>query len=72
MIKLYDIKRESKIKLPISNAAGHTTIEMCTFKHLDGMYSLIETPAGDPVHLAAWTPLKLVDDHYEIDEEEQP
>jgi len=66
-MRLYDIPRDSKIKLSIGGEGREQRDEICTFKHIDGMYSLIITEGGHPVHLGASTPVKLVDDHYEID-----
>lgn len=66
-MKLYEIPRDSKILLSITD--GKTiTKELCTFHRLDGAYSVIETPKGDIVHLSVSTPLAKVDDHYEIAE----
>lgn len=68
-MKLYDIPRNSKIRLPIMHGDTNVdaTIEVCDFKHIDGMYSLIITPDGTAVHLGASTELKLVDGVYELD-----
>lgn len=64
-MKLRDIPRDSRINVEASD--GSTFI---TFKHLDGMYSLCYTENGNPVHLAGFTPLKLVSEGvYEIVEE---
>lgn len=65
-MKLYDIPRESKILLPIVGEGRESKNEMCTFKHIDGMYSLIRTPDGHAVHLAAIAPVQKVGDHYEL------
>lgn len=67
MTKLYDIPRQSKILLPISD--GKTTTEqLCTFITLDGMYSVIKTPDNHIVHLSVQTPLIKRKDYYEIEE----
>lgn len=70
-MKLYEIPRESKILLPVNDGKGdvEVDIQMCTFRHLDGMYSVIETPNGDVVHLSASAPLKKVGNHYEFADE---
>lgn len=65
-LKLYDIPRDSKIKLPIGGEGRETKDEMCDFKHVDGMYSLILTEEGHAVHLGASTSVKKVGDHYEL------
>lgn len=66
-MKLWDIPQDSKILLPIGGEDRETKNEMCTFKHIDGMYSLIITPDGHAVHLSAGAPLKKVDDYYILD-----
>lgn len=66
-MKLYDIPKQSKLKLTIVN--GDTEREdMVTFHHIDGMYSYCTTSDGAVVHLSASTPMKKVDDYYIIDE----
>lgn len=65
-MQLQDIPRDSKIKLPIGGPNRETRDEMCTFKHCDGMYSLIYTEGGHAVHLSRMAEVKLVDDHYEL------
>lgn len=67
-MKLYDIPRNSKIKLPIQTPGKDLGEQMCIFGHIDGMYSYITTPDGHVVHLGATTPVKKVGDHYEIAE----
>ena len=59
---LYEIPKHSK--LLIEDIEG-------TFFHIDGMYSYCETKNGEPFHLSASTPMKKVDDHYEIDRGEE-
>ena len=65
-MKLYDIPRNSQILLTIGHAGGEGEEMLCDFRHVDGMYSLIETPDGQAVHLGASTEVKLVDEHYEL------
>jgi hypothetical protein len=66
-MKLYEIPRDSKILIDIRHTVtGEEKQEMCTFHHIDGMYSLITTPDDVPVHLGASTEVNLVNDHYEI------
>lgn len=64
--RLYDIARDSKIKLMIGGKDRESKEEICTFKHVDGMYSLIITPEGHAVHLGATTEVRLVDGIYEL------
>lgn len=64
-MKLYEIPRNSKILLPLTDGKV-TTIEMCTFGSIDGAYSYITTPKGDIVHLSASADLEKVDDHYKL------
>lgn len=68
-MKLYEIPRGSKIKLPIGGEGRETKDEICDFKHIDGMYSLIRTPDGHAVHLGASTELELIDGIYQIKHE---
>ncbi len=65
-MKLYEIPRNSKILLPIGGEGRETKDEMCTFLHIDGMYSAITTESGSYVHLGASTEVHLVGDHYEL------
>lgn len=64
---LADIPKDSKLKLDITDGKN-SSVQMCTFNHLDGMYSHITTEKGDVVHLAAFAPLKKVKDYYELAE----
>jgi hypothetical protein len=67
-IKLYDVPEGSKLKLNITD--GHRDWDdMCTFYHVDGRYSYIETSAGEALHLGATCEMRKVDDYYEIDTE---
>ena len=63
---LYEIPRGSKILLPIGDSNRETKDELCTFHHVDGMYSLITTESGDVVHLSRFVRVQKVGDHYEI------
>lgn len=70
-MKLYSIPRDSKIYLQVvapgdSQTEQQTNWEMCTFDHLDGMYSHITTPNGAVIHLSASAEVNKVGDHYEI------
>ncbi len=65
-MKLQDIPRDSKILLSIGNDEKGYADELCTFKHPDGMYSLIYTEEGHAVHLGRMTEVELKGDHYEI------
>lgn len=74
-MKLYDIPRESKIKVECFDAQDKKIGDFITFHHLDGMYSFctVDGVTDDKyniVHLSASTPLKKVGDYYEIDAEE--
>lgn len=66
-MKLYDIPENSKIRLLIGGE--ETREEVCTFHHVDGMYSYITTPGGHAVHLHCASPVKLVDGVYEVENE---
>lgn len=66
-MKLYEIPKQSKIKLTIANPEDPKGSEqVCLFHHIDGMYSYITTPSGAVVHLGASTELKLIGDIYEL------
>lgn len=66
-MKLYEIPRESKIRLNLKHTVtGEEKLEVCDFHHVDGMYSYITTPDGVPVHIRAVTEVKLVEDVYEV------
>lgn len=66
-MKLYDIPRGSKIKLPITDDKGKDLGEQeCTFNFIDGMYSNISMPDGHPAHLAAYADLTEKDGIYEL------
>jgi len=66
-LRLYDLPRMTPLRL--QDAEGEWFNAM--FHNLDGMYSYIEVTdgphKGKAVHLATWTPMKKVKDHYEID-----
>lgn len=51
-MNLYEVPRNSRIRL----ADG---LEV-NFHHVDGMYSLCKTDAGEIMHLAAWTDVDIV------------
>lgn len=65
-LKLYDIPRESKLSLEIDGK-----YETVTFHNLDGMYSYCTVDTGPNqgkvCHLAAWTPLRKINDIYMLD-----
>jgi len=51
-MKLYDVPRNSKIKI------GDNILD---FKSIDGMYSLCYTEDGEPIHPVCWTEVELVE-----------
>lgn len=51
-MKLYDVPRNSRIRLDDGMELN--------FRRLDGMYSLCLTDNNEPVHLAAWTEVALI------------
>ena len=51
-MKLYDVPRDSRIRL--DDGMG------LNFKRIDGMYSLCLTDNDEPVHIAAWTEVVVV------------
>ncbi len=63
-MKLYNIPKKSKIRLTIASPRNPKGSEqVCTFDHIDGMYSHITTPKGHVVHLGASTELVLGKDN---------
>lgn len=62
VMKLYELPRESKLVVPVSDGKDHEA----TFHHIDGAYSLITLEDGTAVHLHANTDMKKADDHWEI------
>lgn len=66
MKKLYELPRDKGIKIFTDGISDGS--KYIVFGHLDGMYSYCKTEKGNVIHLSASTPLKKVDDHYEIDE----
>lgn len=51
-MKLYDVPRDSRIRLDDG-------LEL-NFKRIDGMYSLCFTDQNEPVHVAAWTEVAVM------------
>lgn len=51
-MKLYNVPRNTRIKVK--------DLELM-FHHIDGMYSYCTTDKGEPVHLAAWTEVEIVE-----------
>jgi hypothetical protein len=51
-MKLYDVPRNSRIRLDDGSELN--------FKRIDGMYSLCLTDDNEPVHVAAWTEVEIV------------
>ena len=60
-MKLYDIKKETKIYAKISDKS-----KFLIFDHLDGAYSYCTTEKGNAIHLSGITPLKEFKDGYKI------
>jgi hypothetical protein len=64
-LRLLDISSGSKLKIKFDEDG----MLMCTFHYLDGAYSYCTVDNSNVVfQLSATTPLKKVDEHYEIDE----
>jgi hypothetical protein len=55
--KLYEIPRGSLVRLAEPSEADLKI----WFGHIDGMYSFCKTLQGDVVHLAAWTPVEVLE-----------
>ena len=59
-MKLFELKKGDRIMMD-----G----EVVVFDHVDGMYSYCKLEGGDNVvHLSVMTPVKKINDVYEIDE----
>ena len=58
-MKLFELNKGDKIIVD-----GVTV----TFDHVDGMYSYCTLENGDVVHLSVMTPVKKINNVYEIDE----
>ena len=69
MKRLYELKRGDKIR--IMEDLPEPKEIMLTFDHVDGSYSYSTTSDGRVCHLAAYTPLKEVNGHYEIIEDKE-
>lgn len=69
-MKLYEIPRDSRIKLETENDNGEKLGDFIVFKKLDGAYSYCRVEGGSPddiLHLSASIELELTDQgHYEI------
>lgn len=66
-MKLYNVPRNSKIKIvsDASHPPAHRDFnddEVLLFKHIDGMYSLCYDLENNPVHLAGYTEVEIVED----------
>jgi len=70
MPKLYEIPNGSKLRVELQVIGeDEYRLRLCTFHHVDGMYSLCTVDGEDETfHLSVSTPLKLVDGAYEIEE----
>lgn len=67
VVKLYDVPRNSKIRVigDIKIPPGAPEIkegDVLDFKHVDGMYSLCYNKDKQPVHLVAWAEVEVVED----------
>ncbi len=65
-MKLYDVPEHSKIKIideKINNPPAslmQKSGDLLDFQHIDGMYSLCYDKEQNPVHIAAWTEVEIV------------
>ena len=57
-MKLYELSRDSYFQLDNGVLLDNDNREVYYFDHIDGMYSLCYDKNGNPVHFAAWTPVK--------------
>ncbi len=69
MIKpLYNVPSGTKIRLMehLRTPPAHRDLktgEILTFNKIDGMYSLCFDSEGNPVHLAAWSEVEVINDN---------
>jgi len=76
-MKLYELPRNSKLRVSAVDGNGAVEMRDATFHHPDGMYSYctVDNPKPDEgrgvFHLSVSTPMKLVDGRYEIDNGEE-
>lgn len=64
-MKLYDVPRNSKVRLKSTESGPPASItpeveEVYDFKHCDGMYSLCYDHVGHMVHLPAWAEVEVI------------
>ena len=67
-MKLYDLQPHLKIRIidkDVKNPLGslkQNTGDVLDFEHVDGMYSLCYDKDRNPVHIAAWTEVEVLDE----------
>lgn len=62
MPKLYEVPRNTRIKVIRTPETGETYNEVLQFQYCDGMYSLCYDESGKPVHIAAFTDVEIQDE----------
>ena len=67
-MKLYDLQSHLKIRIidevvknPVASLKQDTG-DVLDFEHIDGMYSLCYDKDRNPVHIAAWTEVEVLDE----------
>ena len=67
-MKLYDLQPHLKIRIidedvknPLASLKQNTG-DVLDFEHIDGMYSLCYDKDRNPVHIAAWTEVEVLDE----------
>ena len=67
-MKLYDLQPHLKIRIidedvknPVASLKQNTG-DVLDFVHVDGMYSLCYDKDRNPVHIAAWTEVEVLDE----------
>jgi|TARA_Y100000310_G_scaffold92432_1_gene90082 hypothetical protein len=67
-MKLYDLQPHLKIRIidkdvktPLGSLKQNTG-DVLDFEHVDGMYSLCYDKDRNPVHIAAWTEVEVLDE----------
>tara|TARA_B100000287_G_scaffold324106_1_gene308188 strand:- start:630 stop:833 length:204 start_codon:yes stop_codon:yes gene_type:complete len=67
-MKLYEVPRNSKIRIIDEDvmspwgAKSVNTGDVLDFHNIDGMYSLSYDEDKNPVHIATWTEVEVLDD----------
>jgi hypothetical protein len=73
-MRLFEIPRNSKLKLSVSKGVEPFEEKVVTFHHTDGMYSYCtvdDWEENNVLHVGVMQPMKLVDGYYVLASEEE-